>query len=158
MKTLSTLAIVAGFLCLASLALADSAERETYKAAVEPICKKNTKLNERIFKGVKTEVKQGKLKPAALAFEKASKALKATIVELEAVPQPPADATHLSKWLSYAKTEASLFASTAKKLRANKKSAAEALVVRLTHTANLANDQVIAFGFHYCKLEPSKFT
>ena len=32
------------------------------------------------------------------------------------------------------------------------------MVVKLTHNANLANNQVLSFGFRYCKLEPSKFT
>ena len=151
-------ATIALVLATASLALATETSRVEYTAVAEPICKTNTQANERIFKGVKAEVKKGKPGPAARQFSKAASALKQTIAELKAVPRPPADAARLARWLGYAKTEAELFSSTAKKLKAGDKTGAEAMVIRLTHTANLANDQVLAFNFRYCHLEPSKFT
>ena len=73
-------------------------------------------------------------------------------------PSRPADTAKLTKWLSYVKTETSLFQATAAKLKAGDKAGAEAMVVRLTHTANLANDQVLGFEFEYCRFEPSRFT
>lgn len=95
--------------------------RESYTAKVEPICKANTQANEKIFKGVKQEVKAGKLKPAATQFAKAASALKKTIAQLKAVPQPPADGARLDKWLGYVEEEAELFSSTSKKLKAGDK-------------------------------------
>jgi hypothetical protein len=132
--------------------------RASYTEAVEPICKSNTQANEKILKGVKAEVKADKLKPTAVQFTKAAAALKKTYAQLAAVPQPPADTAKLAKWLSYVKAETSLFRGTAAKLKAGKKAAAEANVVRLTHTADLANDQVLGFEFEYCRFEPSRFT
>jgi hypothetical protein len=98
--------------------------RESYKEAVEPICKTNTQANERILKGVRKDVKQGKLKLAGSKFSKAATALHKTLVQL----------------------------------KAEDKSGAQATVIRLTHNANQANNQVLGFEFHYCRFEPSKFT
>jgi hypothetical protein len=132
--------------------------RDEYTAQVEPICKADTKSNERILGGVRKQVKEGKLKPAATQFQKAATALKKALAELKTVPQPEADKAKLAKWLGYVKTEAELFESVAKKLKAGDKTGAQAMVIRLTHNANLANNQVLAFDFTYCRLEPSKFT
>jgi hypothetical protein len=142
----------------ASLAMAEEVTRDTYKAAVEPICKTDTQANEKILKGVRQEVKAGKLKAAGTQFQKAAAALKQAYTQLKAVPQPAADTAKLGKWLAYVKTEAELFEEAAKALKANNKTKAQTIVVKLTHNANLANNQVLSFGFRYCKLEPSKFT
>jgi hypothetical protein len=84
--------------------------------------------------------------------------LKKAAAQLKAVPQPSADQATLGKWLNYVKAEADLFESVAQKLKAGDKNGAQAMVIRLTHNANLANNQVLAFDFTYCRLEPSKFT
>ena len=149
-------------LAMAMLALpaaqADDAERQAYKEAVEPICKANTQANERILKGVRGKVRAGKLKAAAGQFSRAATALRKTHKELKAVPQPPADQAKLTKWLKYVAEEASLFQRTAKKLNAGDKNGALAMVIKLEHNANLANNQVLGFEFRYCRFEPSKFT
>jgi hypothetical protein len=157
MKILSV-AIVAFVLAGASLAAAEEVTRDSYVAAVEPICKTNTEANEKILKGVREEVKQGKLKPAGVAFAKAAGALKKAYGQLQAVPQPSADTAKLKTWLGYVKTEGSLFEKAAAALKSGNKIKAQTIVVQLTHNANLANGAVLSFDFHYCKLEPSKFT
>lgn len=160
MRAIATLCAAAlGTLALApTMVAAAEITRAEYKEAVEPICKANTEANERILKGVRSQVKAGKLKPAAAKFEKAGNALKKAHAQLSAVPQPTADEAKLAKWLSYVKTEESLFKRVAAKLRADKKGAAQNLVNKLTTNANQANAQVLAFGFRYCRFEPSKFT
>lgn len=157
MRKTAITAILALF-AFASLASAAEISRPEYTAQVEPICQRNAKANEKILKNVKTEVKQGKLKPAAASFAKAGQELTKTYNQLKAVPQPSADEAKLAKWLGYVKTEASLFAKVAKKLKAGQKGAAQSLVSKLTTNANQANSTVLAFGFHYCRFEPSKFT
>ena len=158
-RTLATFAMAAlALLAAASLAQATEVTRTTYKESVEPICKANTQANEKILKGAKAEVKANKLALAAAQFTKAAAALKKTYAQLSAVPKPPADTAKLTKWLSYVKTETSLFQATAAKLKAGDKVGAEEMVVRLTHTANLANDQALGFEFEYCRFEPSRFT
>jgi hypothetical protein len=145
-------------LAFASLASAAEITPDEYKAQVEPICKTNSKANETILKPVRKLVKQGKLKQAAARFTQASSALKKTLTQLKAVPQPTADEAKLGKWLGYIKTEADLFAQAAKKLKAGKKGAAQKVVNKLTSTANQANATVLSYEFRFCRLNPSKYT
>jgi hypothetical protein len=137
---------------------ATEATRESFTQAAEPICEANTQANERILEGVRSQVQQGKLAPAALKFEKAAKALKATQAQLATLPQPPADRAKLAKWLAYVKAEADYFKAAALELKGGDKAGAAAMVVRLTHTASLANSQATGFEFDYCRFEPSRFT
>jgi hypothetical protein len=145
-------------LLFASAAFAAEVSRDEYKEAVEPICKTNTKANERILSGVKQEVKAGKLTTAAAKFTKASTELKRTLVELEKVPQPAADGARLTKWFALVKVEAELFGTAGKKLKAGDKAGAERIVNKLSQNANKANLEVLPFSFRYCRLEPAKFT
>jgi uncharacterized protein HemX len=139
-------------------ALGAEQTRESYTAQVEPICQRNAVASDRILDGVKAEVKAGKLKPAAAQFAKAATALKKTLAQLRGVSQPSADKAKLTKWLGYIKTEVQQFEATAAKLKAGNKVGAEAMAVRLTHTANQANNEVIAFEFKYCRVDPSQFS
>jgi hypothetical protein len=145
---------------IASSALASAAEvtRSSFKEAVEPICRTDTQANERIFAGVKQEVRRGKLKPAATKFTKAAKALKSAIAQIQKVPAPAADAVRLSKWLGKVSNEAGYFEAVATKLKAGDKAGAEHLVNKLSTEANAANNVVLAFEFQYCRLEPARFT
>lgn len=158
MRFLRPLAVVLALLALgAPLAFAAQQTREGYVEAVEPICERNTQANERILAGVEAEIKAGKLKPAAAQLGQAARALKRTLAELRAVPRPPADAVRLSRWLGDIGGEAQLFEAAAAKLKAGDRQGAEQMSVRLTREANVANGEVLAFGFHYCRAEPSKF-
>ncbi len=142
----------------ASLAIAAETTREEYRAAVEPICKANTKANEKILKGVRGEVRKGELKPAARQFAAAGRALKKARRELAAVPQPASDQARLGKWLGFVEAEVELFEKAAQELKAGNKLAAERTAVLLTREANRANNEVLGFEFDYCHGEPSKFT
>jgi hypothetical protein len=139
-------------------AAAADVTRESYKAAVEPICKSNVEATERILKGVKSKVKAGKLKAAATQFSKAATATHKATAKLKAVPQPTADEPKLTKWLQYIEKEEGYFRQIANKLNVGDKNGATAMQIRLQHTANQANNQVLAFEFKYCRVEPSKFS
>jgi hypothetical protein len=132
--------------------------RESYVAAVEPICQANVRASGRILAGVEAEVRHDKLKPAAAKFAKAAGALKKTWRQLSAVPQPSADEAKLGKWLGYIEAETELLQRTAKRLRAGDKVGALRMSIHLTVTVNHANIQVVAFEFHYCHADPSQFT
>jgi hypothetical protein len=159
-KIFAALSTVVMTVAMLAAPFAEAAEvtRESYKEAVEPICKTNTEANEKILKGVRQKVKAGKLKQAAPQFEKAGKALHRAILQLKAVKQPTADEAKLAKWLKYVGEEEKLFLEGAKKLRANDKIGLQKVVVKLNHNAMQANNQVIPFEFKYCRFEPSKFT
>ncbi|MBS1890765.1 MAG: hypothetical protein JST59_05695 [Actinobacteria bacterium] len=157
-----TIAIVAGStivaLMLVATAFAAEVSREEYKEAAEPICKASAKANERILAGVRTEVKKGQLKTAAAKFAKASKEQAATLKELEALPRPSADEARLTKWFSYLKTEAELFATAGRKLKAGDKAGAQHVFTKLSLNINKANNQVLPFGFNYCRLNAAKLS
>jgi hypothetical protein len=150
--------VLAFALLAAPFAQAVEVTRESYKEAVEPICKTNVQANERILKGVRGNVKAGKFKLAATQFTKAANALHKAIPQLKAIPQPTADKANLAKWLKYIEEEEGYFRQIAKKLKAGDKNGATAMQIRLSHTANQANNQVLAFEFKYCRVEPSKFS
>jgi len=130
---------------------------DTYKEAVEPICKTNTEANEKILKGVRQKVKAGELAAASKQVYAAARALKQARVQLLKVPKPAADAARLTKWLGYVKTEAELFESLGKKLAQDEKNQAQKMVLRLESTARQANNTVLDYEFRYCRFQPSKF-
>jgi len=157
-KKATALSLAAMLLFAVAAPLALAITRTEYKAMVEPICKKNSEANERILTGVRKLVKHNKLKQAGAKFLKASTALKKTYNELKVVEQPAEDSARLTKWLGYVKTEAELFNSGGKALKAGNKKKAQQYVNKLDSNANKANAEVLSFSFHYCKFEPSKYT
>jgi hypothetical protein len=132
--------------------------RETYVAQVEPICKSNTKANERILAGAEKKVKEGKLKVAAGQFTQAAAAFGKAVKQIKAVPQPVADKAKLTKWTGFLEGETKLLSEIGRALKANKKSQAQTLSVKLTHNGNLANNAVLGFDFNYCLIDSSRFS
>ena len=132
-------------------------ERQTYKTQVEPICKQNREASERVLRGVKQNIRNGKLKLAGTQFAKGAAALKKARTQLAAVPKPAADSSRLTKWLGLIKTEVELFENVSKKLKAGDKRGAQRMAVQLTTTINKANNTVLAYEFKYCKVQASQF-
>lgn len=157
---LTTATVLAALLLLLASRSAGAGEvtRESYKAAVEPICRSNAEANERILSGVRKEVQKGELAAPAAKFARASGALEKALHEIEGVPRPAADEARLAKWFSYVRAEAALFGAAARKLKAGDKPGAEHIVNKLSQNANKANIEVLPFGFRYCRFEPSRFT
>jgi hypothetical protein len=145
-------------LVVCGAAFAAEVSRDEYKEAAEPICQASAKANEAILAGVRKEVKKGQLKTAAAKFAKASKEQAQTLRKLEALPQPSADEARLTKWFSYLKTEADLFATAGRKLKAGDKAGAQHVFSKLSLNVNKANNEVLPFEFHYCRLNPSKLS
>lgn len=151
-------AVMALALVVCGAAFAAEVSRDEYKEAAEPICKSSAKANEGILAGVRTEVKKGQLKTAAAKFAKASKEQARTLKELEALPRPSADEARLTKWFSYLKIEAELFATAGKKLKAGDKAGAQHVFAKLGQNINKANNQVLPFEFNYCRLNAAKLS
>lgn len=151
--------LAAGLLAGGALGVTSAEQtRESYVAQVEPICKTNTKANERILAGAEKKVKEGKLKVAAGQFKQASAAFAKAVRQIEAVPQPVADKAKLAKWLGYLAAEKKLLGEIGKALEDGKKSKTRTLSVKLTHNGNLANNAVLGFDFDYCLIDSSKFS
>jgi hypothetical protein len=159
-SSLLGLALAVALAVAAPVALAVEAEsptRSEYVAAVEPICKANTEANSRILKGVKEQVKQDKLVPAGKRFVSASSVLGKTVRQIAAVPQPPADKAKLTTWIGYLKQEKIYLQKIGKYLKAKDKFHAQKEAVQLNRNNNKANNTVISFGFHECRIDSSKF-
>jgi len=154
----AALTLVAVLAATAFGATSPTQTREGYVAAVEPICKRNTKANEQILTGVRKKIKQGKLDVAAGQFTKAATAFGKAVNELRAVPQPVADATKLNKWLSYLDKETKMLREIGKALKNDQKTRAQSLSVQLTRNGNVANNQVLGFEFDYCLIDSSRFS
>jgi len=138
-------------------AAAEPSEREAYVDQAEPICKTNVLANKRIFQGLKGEVKRGELKKASRHFFRAVTAFNKTIRQLAAIPKPPADAAKLTTWLGLLEDESALIKKIGTALAAEKKQRAESYGVDLNRNSSKANNAVLAFGFDYCRIEPSRF-
>ena len=154
----AALALAAVLAATAVAATSPTQTRESYVATVEPICKKNTKANEQILSGVRKKIQQGKLSVAAGKFAKASTAFGNAVKQLRAVPQPPADAPKLNKWLSYLDKETKLLAEIGKALKKDEKNKAQRLSVQLNRNGVTANNQVLGFEFDYCLIDSSRFS
>lgn len=156
-RTVFITAALAGLLLVPS-ALAAELSRDEYVARAEPICKRNTEANKRIFEGAKEQVKAGKLVAASHHFTRATAAFNKTIAQLRALPRPAADEAKLQKWLAYLRAESSYLQKIGRALAAENKAKAQTLSVRLNRNSNLANNTVLAFGFDYCRIDPGKFS
>lgn len=154
----ASVALIAMLVTTAFAATSPDQTRESYVAAVEPICKTNTKANEQILAGVRKKIQKGQLSVAAGQFAKAANAFGKAVKQIKAVPQPVADVTKLNKWFGYLEDETTLLSEIGKALKANKKSKAQTLSVRLTHNGNVANNAVLGFDFDYCLIDSSKFS
>lgn len=153
-------ALLAVALLAAGALAATSAEqtRESYVAQVEPICKTNTKTNERLLGGVKKQVKEGKLKAAAGKVSAAVVSGNSTVKKLKQVPQPVADAAKLGKWLGLLEAEQKLLTELSQALKSGNKTRVQTLTVKLTHNGNVANNSVLGFEFNYCLIPTSQFS
>jgi hypothetical protein len=154
------LALVVALLAAVPVALAAEAEisREEYVARVEPICKQNSDANSRILKGVKEQVtKKDELVPAGKRFIRASSALGKAVGKIAAVPQPSADTAKLTKWIGYLEKEQTYLLKIGKELKSKDKYHAEKLAQELNRNNNKANNTVISFDFHECRIDSSRF-
>lgn len=155
MKTI--FAALAALAACASMAFAEELTREQYVERVEPICKKNSDANSRILAGVKQQVQKGDLVPAGKRFIRASTALGKSVTQIAAVPQPAEDTAKLGKWIGYLKKEKVYLQKIGKYLKAGDKYHAQKQAVELNNNNNKANNTVINFGFHECRIDSSKF-
>ncbi len=153
------MALVVALLAAVPAALAAEGEitRPEYVAKVEPICAANSRANSKILKGVKGQVQKGQLKPAGVRFIRASGVLNRSTRQIAAVPQPAADAAKLGKWIGYLKNEGTFLRLIGKSLKSGNKYKAQKLAVKLNKNNNQANNTVISFGFHECRIESSRF-
>jgi hypothetical protein len=151
-----------GLLCLTllSAALPAGAEeltREAFVSRAESICRTNVDANKRIFKGAKGEVKAGELKKASRHFTRAGAAFARTIKQLEALPRPSADEAKLVKWFGDLGVVKGFVWQIGAALAGERRHRAESISVKLNSSSTRANNQILGFGFDYCRLDSTRF-
>lgn len=149
--------VLAGAIAAVAIAITPAQTRESYVAQVEPICKRNTEANERILAGVRSKIRNGKLKVAAGQFTRAANAFAKAVTELRGVQQPVEDSDKLASWLEQLDVQTALLRKVGRALREEKRNVAQSTSVKLTQNGNLANSLVLGFGFVHCRIDSSKF-
>lgn len=152
-----TLVATAIFAATALATTSPTQTREGYTEAVEPICKINSKANERLLHGVRKQIKAGQLKPAATRFARAAIAFEKGTKQIARVPQPTADSSRLNGWIGLLRKETTILHKISKALAAGKKGAATHESAVLSQNGTKANAAVLAFEFNYCKIEQARF-
>ena len=154
---LAGLALVCALLVpVAASALEDP--RAEFRERVEPICRANTEANEHILRGVRANVRRGKLAFAGHQLIRASTALRGALAELRRVPRPSADAKRLSEWLARIAKQVDLLQGAGRALIAGDRHHAGGLVTQLSTGARKANALVVGFEFRDCRLDASRYT
>jgi hypothetical protein len=149
---LGTLAVVAlAMLSLAPLAVGDEQTRESYKAAVEPLCKANREANERIMAGARERVNKDQLKPVGRQFIRLSESLGSLIKQLTPVPPPPADSHRVERWFDSMRLLKQRLRNVGKYYKVEEKIKAAHESILAERSGISANNTSIVFHFNYCR-------
>jgi hypothetical protein len=158
---LGTLAAVALAGAALAVPLSNAEEpltKEEYKAAVEPICKRDREAGEKILRGAQDNIREGRLAVAGRQLIRASGRFGETIGQLVAVPRPPADEERLQKWLGFLRIVKDRLRQTGVYYREGERLKATHESIRTERSGNAANNVSFPFGFRYCRLGRSRFS
>ena len=143
---------------LCGLAAAEATPTQPeYVAHLEEICKPHALATQRTMKGIKPLVRAEHFGPAAAKFSRATILFDATVREMSSVPRSPTDAARLAKWFVYLGRQQSLLKTITAELRAGHAISVQRLTARFIKNGNLANNEVIALGFNYCRFKLSRY-
>ena len=133
------------------------ATRADFIRTAEPICARDTRRNVRILKGVRKQVREGKLAPAGRRFTRATRAFTQTLRAVLDIPRPAEDRQLLNRWIKYLIKQRSYLAQISKALGNGDGYQAQRLSLLLIRNANQANQSVRGYGFRHCLIRPNKF-
>lgn len=136
---------------------AEAPTRDEYVERLERICKPDALATQRVMKGARSDVRAERLDVAFRKFSKATSIFGATVAEMAKVPRPPADTAKLSRWFAYLQRQESYLRQIRDQLRQGHGIKAQKLTGRFIHNGNLANYEVLAFGFDYCSFKFSRY-
>lgn len=136
---------------------AEAPTRDEYVAGLEKICKPDAEATQRAMKGARGDIKAERFDAAAKKFAKADAIFSADVKKISAEPRPTADAERLRKWFTYLKRQEAYLGQITAQLRQDHPTKALRLTQRFIHTGNQANNVVLAFGFHWCSFEFSRY-
>lgn len=156
-RSIAILIFASALFVAAPAPAAEAPTRDEYVDRLEAICKPDAEATQRAMKGARSDLRVERLDVAAKKFAKASSIFGSTVVEIAAVPRPPADTTRLRKWFTYLNRQKSYLQQITEQLRQDHAIKAQRLTARFIHNGNLANNVVLAFGFNYCSFKFSRY-
>jgi hypothetical protein len=151
-RPLGTLAvIIVVLLAAASSAHAEEQTRETYKAQVEPLCKANREVNERVMTGARKRINKREFEPVGKQFIRVSTTFGSLIPRIAAVPPPVGDERRVERWLEQMRLLKTRLRGTGKYYREDEeiKAAHEAILAERSGIA--ANNISIVFKVRFCR-------
>ena len=151
--------VAAALFAAAAIATAEEIlTRDEYVSRLEGMCKPRAEATRRAMKGVRTDVRYPKRLPiAADKFGKGADIFGGTIEKIGSVPRPAADAAKLREWFVYLNRQKDYLVEITGQLRQGHTIKAQRLTSRFIHNGNLANNEVLAFGFNYCSFKFSRY-
>lgn len=147
----TAVAIALALLAVAPLARGDEQTRESYKAAVEPLCKANREANERIMAGARDRVNKNQLEPVGKQFVRLSESFGGLIKQLAPVPAPPGDTHRVERWFDSMRLLKQRLRNVGKYYKAEEKIKAAHESILAERSGISANNTSIVFHFHYCR-------
>jgi hypothetical protein len=138
--------------------LAEPPSEDEYVAAVEPICKRDREATEKILKGARDNINEGRLRLAGDQLIRASRSFAKTIGQLVGVPRPPAQEEKLQKWFGFLRIVKTRLAQTGKLYKEGRRLAATHETIRTERSGNAANNVSFSLGFRYCRMSRSRFS
>jgi hypothetical protein len=157
-RSATVAAVFVAMLCLAGAAHGDEPTRESYVATVDPICQRDREAGERILRGTKDNIRDGKLGVAGRKLIRASERFGKTIRQIVTVPRPSADETKLQKWFGFLRIVKERIRKTGKFYKEGKRLKATHESIGAERSGNAANNVSFAFHFRYCRLSRSRFS
>jgi hypothetical protein len=136
---------------------AEGPTRGEYVTGLERTCKPGAQETQRAMKGVRDDVKEGRIPLATHKFGEAAKIFGRTIKTIERAKRPTADLGRLKKWFVYLNRQEGYLKEITAQLRVNHTIKAQRLTARFIHNGNLANNVVLAFGFNWCSFKFSRY-
>lgn len=137
--------------------LAVAPNRVEYVTSLEKICRPGSDATVKAMGNARKDLKDGHIAVAAHKFERASKIYRHTLKTIAAVPRPTADAQRLKAWFGYLNRQQDYLSKIIENLKAGRTIKAQHLIADFIHTGNLANNEVLAFGFNYCSFKPTRY-
>jgi hypothetical protein len=156
-RWIGIVALAATILLAATAVAAEAPTREEYVSQLEEDCKPDAEATQTAMKGARSEVRTERFTAAAGKFARATAIFGGTVKTIAAVPRPVADTAKLGKWFGYLKAQESYLRQITAQLRAGRGIKAQRLTARFIHNGNLANNEVLAFGFNYCNFKFSRY-
>jgi hypothetical protein len=153
---LATVAALA--LAVPAFGIAEPPSEGEYVGAVEPICKRDKEAAERILRGARDNIREGRLRAAGEQLIRASRRFATTIGQLVEVPRPPTVEEKLQKWFRFLRKVRDRLRQTGVYLREGRRLAATHEQIRTERSGNAANNVSFSLGFRECRMSRSRFS